>query len=243
LTYEDLTTIIQNDKNKQIELVDMFTNNLDKKDAYYIIPIIIFYGLEIFINSNDKNIKEKRKKLYIKCKGDLLIGSYLYFLLEDFNYEQELICKDYGFEIIKLNDLEYEMTFEQISKLPKYKEIVNKMSNAEKEYSYMHSIFMFKKIGQINNSIRLINKSVSLKPSITLKQSKIIKPSISISLKQETKPEIKPKTIKEETKPSISVSLKPEIIKEETKPEIIKEETKPTSLKQSKKISISLKKK
>ena len=212
-------------------------------------------GEPITINSdNDPNINlYKIKKIYTLEKSEIGLGCNIVPKIAGLtdNIEEWLvnfdllknICKDYGFEIIKLNDLEYEMTFEQISKLPKYKEIVNKMSNAEKEYSYMHSIFMFKKIGQINNSNRLINKSVSLKPSITLKQSKIIKPSISISLKQETKPEIKPKTIKEETKPSISVSLKPEINKEETKPEIIKEETKPTSLKQSKKISISLKKK
>lgn len=150
------------------------------------------------------------------------------------------ICKDYGFEIIKLNDLSYGMTFEEISKLPKYKEYVNKMSKAEKEYSFMHSIFMFKKVGQINK--RLVTKStMSMKPTISLK-SMSIKPTISL------KPSISL------TPTNQSISLKTDITKEtnkeinkeinkETNKEIIKE-IKPISisLKQPKKLSISLKK-
>lgn len=150
------------------------------------------------------------------------------------------ICKDYGFEIIKLNDLSYGMTFEEISKLPKYKEYVNKMSKAEKEYSFMHSIFMFKKVGQINK--RLVTKStMSMKPTISLK-SMSIKPTISL------KPSISL------TPTNQSISLKTDITKEENK-EINKEINKETnkeiikeikpisiSLKQPKKLSISLKK-
>ena len=146
----------------------------------------------------------------------------------------ETICKNYGFEIIKLNDFKYGMTFEEISKLSKYKEIVNKMSNAEKQYSFMHSIFMFKKVGQISkrlnsnanvpSSEKEIKSTISLKPSISLKKEISVKSSIS--LKPESSVSVKP-----------SISIKPEIsIKKENK---INEEP---PIKTPKKLLISLKK-
>jgi hypothetical protein len=78
------------------------------------------------------------------------------------------------------------------------------MSNAEKEYSFMHSIFMFKKVDQITKRLvpninyiksEKVKSVISLKPSISLKKEEVISkelPSkeiksskkISISLKK-----------------------------------------------------------